>query len=56
MNFHEFWNIDSMEKHAKTPKSTYNSLQFPAEMNITVSKTLTTFISFRTDYDYRADY
>ncbi len=38
-----------MEKHAKTPKSTYNSLQFPAEMNITVSKTLTT-LSFRTDY------
>ncbi len=32
----------------------YNSLQFPAEVNTSSSKTPATFIHFHTDYDYRS--
>lgn len=45
-----------MEKHVETPKSTYNSSPFPAEMNTAASKTLATFIPFLTIFDYGADY
>lgn len=49
------------EKHAwtdilpKLRKGTYiyNSLHFPAEMNISDSKTPMTFIPFHANYDYR---
>ncbi len=52
--------IGSLEKHASTKifaklkkhTNKYNSLQFPAEMNTTGSKTLTVYIPFHTNYDY----
>ncbi len=51
--------LSSLEIHASTCSSaklktrtyTYESLQFPVEINTTGSKTPTTFIPFHTKYD-----
>ncbi len=38
---------------AKLQKHTYNSLQFPTEVNTSGSETPTTFIPFHTNYEYK---